>query len=86
MNLLVPEIEKSIAENKQKSLKEKGNSNKKHEEDEDDIYRKNWNDTPEIDINNYFSRTVSFRSNVLLVLFFSKYSLAFEFCSSTRDL
>ena len=59
MNLLVPEIEKSIAENKQKSLKEKGNSNKKHEEDEDDIYRKNWNDTPEIDINNYFSRTVS---------------------------
>jgi hypothetical protein len=59
MNLLVTEIEKSIAENKQKSLKEKGSSNKKQEEDEDDIYRKNWNDTPEIDINNYFSRTVS---------------------------
>ena len=59
MNFLVDDIEKFLDERKQKTQKEKGGSNKKKEEDEEDIYRKNWNDTPEIDINNYFSRTSS---------------------------
>ena len=59
MYFLVEEIEKYLDEIKLKSQKEKGSSNKKKEEDEDDIFRKNWNDTPEIDINNYFSRTSS---------------------------
>ena len=62
MNFLVVDIEKFIAEIREKNQKEKekGNSDKKHEEeDEDDIYRKNWNNTPEIDINNYFSRASS---------------------------
>ena len=57
MYFLVSDIEKYISERKQKNQKEKGSSNKKKEEDEEDIYRKDWNDTPEIDINNYFSRT-----------------------------
>ena len=57
MYFLVSDIEKYISERKQKNQKEKGSANKKKEEDEEDIYRKDWNDTPEIDINNYFSRT-----------------------------
>ena len=60
MNFLIDDIEKYIAERKEKIQKEKGSSDKKQEEeDDDDIYRKNWNNTPEIDINNYFSKTYS---------------------------
>ena len=55
MYFFVSDIEKLIEERKRRNQKEKGN--KKKEEDEDDIYKKDWNDTPEIDINNYFSRT-----------------------------
>ena len=57
MNFLISDIEGQINSKKQKDQKEKGNSKK--DDDEDDIYRKNWNDQPEMDIENYFSTTSS---------------------------
>ena len=54
----IEEIEKNINLRKQKNPKEKGSANK-HQEDDDVIYRKNWSETPEFDIMNYFSRTTS---------------------------
>ena len=59
MYFSVTDIEEHLDKQKKKQQKEKGSSNKKKEEDEDDIFRKNWNEKPEIDINNYFSRTSS---------------------------
>ena len=61
MNFSIEKIEKEINSKRKKSQKEKGSSNKKkEEEDEDTNYQKNWNDKPEIDINNYFTRTSSY--------------------------
>ena len=58
----IEEIEKHISLRKQKVQKEKGSANKNQNqslEEDDDIYRKNWNDSPEIDLNNFFLRTPS---------------------------
>ena len=66
MYFSVESIENSLMEKEKKKIekkkKEKGSSNKKKDDDDDDddyIYRKNWNDTPELDINNFFSATNS---------------------------
>ena len=54
----IEEIEKHINLRKQRTQKEKGSANK-NQEDDDAIYMKNWNEEPEFDIMNYFSRTTS---------------------------
>ena len=59
-NLMQKEKDKNEKKRKEKEKEKGGSSSKKKEEDDDDfIYRKNWNETPELDINNFFSTTSS---------------------------